>query len=129
MENSATSSASNGFESASGIEADRTYYFEEVCLVPAAVVRAFGQGDAGDEYKVSQRWVFRNGELVFTLYDWKSTSLYDPGMWTPEELWSSKEPFPLHVGSKEPATPKDAARFVRYLQEVTSEHLQSKCEG
>ena len=124
MENSSTSSASKGFELVSADAAEGTYFYGKVSLVPAAVARFFGNGQTVDNFKVSREWVFRKGELIFTLYDFEATSLYSQGMRTPEEFWSSKEPFPFHVGSRDPATPKDAARFVRYLQDATSEHLQ-----
>ena len=129
MENSTKSSASNDFELESGDAAEGTYYYGKVSLVPAAVARCFGNGQPLDNFKVSREWVFRKGELIFTLYDFEATSLYSQGMRTPEEFWSSKEPFPLHVGSRDPATPKDAARFVRYLQDATSEHLRKKVRG
>ena len=46
--------------------------------------------------------------------------LYELDMGSPEELWSSCDPFDLHIGSKAPATGKDVAEFVEYLQRVTA---------
>ncbi len=73
----ATSPANDPYVVTPGVDVAGTHLVDEVQLPPAAVVRRFGPGEAGDGYKVSRRWVFRKGHLVFTLYDWKSTSLYD----------------------------------------------------
>lgn len=117
MENSTSSS----YERTSSRETDRTHFYAEVILIPAAVADTFCCGYDGDDYKVSRKWTFRKGNLIFTLYDWKSTNLYDKAMWAPEELWSSWEPFDLHIGSKEPATSTDVAEFANWLKRVTLE--------
>ncbi|MDZ4685273.1 MAG: hypothetical protein SH850_09295 [Planctomycetaceae bacterium] len=57
---------------------------------------------------------------MFTLYDWKLTSLCDIALWTPEELWASDEPVELNIGSKAPATASDAADFIAFLARTTS---------
>lgn len=111
-----TSPATNDFMLASPSDADWTHHYAEVQLPPACVVRRFGKGIEGDGYKVSRQWVFRKGELVFTLYDWKSTYLYDVELWHPNELWASEWPFDLHVGSKSPATPADVQAFIEFLE-------------
>ena len=115
------SPASDSYIPIPGNLASGTHFFEEIAISPASVVRCFGSGGTGDNFKVSRQWAFGKGELVFTLYDWKSTSLYDPDYWSPEELWQSDWPFDLHVGSQEPATDKDVAAFVDFLQRTTSE--------
>jgi hypothetical protein len=44
----------------------------------AKLLAAFGEPNAqGDKYKVSTEWNFVFREEVFTVYDWKETSLYD----------------------------------------------------
>jgi hypothetical protein len=101
-------------------KASGTHGYAEIQMAPASVVRCFGNGFGGDGFKVSRQWVFRKGDLVFTLYDWKSTSLYDPDYRSPDELWQSGWPFDLHVGSKEPATETDVAEFIAFLQRETS---------
>jgi hypothetical protein len=115
-----SSSANDAFVLTISAASDGTHCFAEVQLGPASVVRCFGKGFDGDGFKVSREWVFRRGHLVFTLYDWKSTALYERGMWTPDELWASEWPFDLHVGSKDPATKKDIEEFVDFLQRATS---------
>jgi hypothetical protein len=116
-----TSPASDPYVLVRGEDAACTHLVDEVQLCPADVVRRFGPGEEGDGYKVSRRWVFRRGGLVFTLYDWKSTYLYDVELWTPEQLWESPWPWDLHVGSKAPTTKADVAEFVAYLYRATSE--------
>lgn len=115
-----TSPASDSFVPIPGNLAHGTHFFEEIAIQPASIVRCFGRGGSGDGFKVSRQWAFRKGELVFTLYDWKCTSLYDPDFWSPDELWQSDWPFDLHVGSKEPATEKDVAEFIAFIQQTTS---------
>lgn len=124
MENTTPSPAQHSYELVPPAYAVGTYLYDEILLVPAAVIRCFGKSDHSEDGKVSGQWVFKKGDLIFTLYDWKSTDLYERGMWTPEELWSSKEPFDLHIGSREPATREDALEFAEYLQKVTSEKKQ-----
>jgi hypothetical protein len=121
MEHSKISTAFAPYERTSSSQADRTCLYREVLLVPSAVVECFCVGDEGDGFKVSGQWTFRKGDLIFTLYDWKSTDLYERGMWTPQELWASREAFPLHIGSKDPATAEDADDFAQYLLKLTIE--------
>lgn len=101
--------------------ANGTGYVAELSLPPAHVVRCFGEGNSGDGYKVSRQWVFRRGKLVFSLYDWKSTDLYDCEMWSSEEQWRSSWPFDLHIGSKAPATEADVEDFIAYLFKTIAE--------
>jgi len=120
MDQSHNNSAERAFIRIPASEASQTHFFNEVQILPHSVVRCFGTGDCGDGYKVSHTWAFRRGELIYSLYDWKSTHLYDSTMWTPQELWASNEPFDLHVGSREPATQGDVADFITFLLETTS---------
>ncbi len=50
----------------------------------------FGEPNESDGYKVSGEWVFEatNGD-VFTVYDWKSTNLYDSDLPSVEEFRAS----------------------------------------
>jgi len=120
MEDTSTTPDNTSYVLALDADAGGTHVFSEIWISPAAVIHCFGQGSNGDEYKVSRQWTFRKGELIFTLYDWKSTDLYDSEMWSPEQLWASKEPFPLHIGSKEPATHDDAEEFARFVRDITN---------
>ena len=114
MENIPSSAA---YRRASDADANGTHRYTDVFLPPAAVMRRFAAAGDGDHCKVSQYWVFRKGDLVFTLYDWKSTNLYEGGLMSPDEFWACEEPLDLHVGSKEPATPEDAAAFASWIED------------
>lgn len=113
MEDTAVSA---GYRAGSEADSRGTYWYADIMVPPAAVMHRFGAACEGDEYKVSQHWVFRKGDLVFTLYDWKSTNLYESGLMSPEQFWACEEPMDLHVGSKEPATPEDAAAFAQWIE-------------
>jgi hypothetical protein len=128
MATNETSPPDNSYVLTSSAESDGTHQFGEVAIPPASIVRCFGQGCESDGFKVSRRWVFRKGNLIFTLYDWKSTDLYDSDMWSPELLWKCEEPFDLHVGSKDPATEKDVAAFIDYLRRTTSSAEKSEAD-
>jgi len=93
----------------------------EICLPPRALVERFGPPKPFDNYKISGEYVFVDGDgNVYTLYDWKSTSLYNDGEWpnfppafpTPEELWAGAEAFEFHIGAGPDA---DVAAFARWL--------------
>lgn len=109
--------ASVVYSPASEADAHGTYWYAGVVLAPAAVARRFGAAHDGDSDKVSRHWVFRKGDFVFTLYDWKSTNLYESGLLSPEKFWACEEPMDLHVGSKEPATKENAAAFVQWIED------------
>ena len=65
---------------------------------PKALVMIFGEPDESDGYKVSGEYVFEddNGNVI-TLYDWKSTSLYDSGP-SPQDFWNSEQMYNFHIG-------------------------------
>ena len=115
MEDNTSSSAC--YALAPDADSGGTHWHADILLPPAAVIRRFGPAGRGDDFKVSQFWIFRKGDLVFTLYDWKSTNLYEPGLFSPDELWACDEPLDLHIGSKEPATPEDVAAFAAWLED------------
>jgi hypothetical protein len=72
----------------------------------------FGHPRPGDGYKVSGEFVFADAAAeVFTIYDWKATSLYFGSCApTPEEFWTNDEPFDFSVGAT-----ADAGRFLDWL--------------
>ena len=57
-----------------------------------------------DEYKVSGEWIFESetGDVV-TLYDWKSTDLYDTDLPSVEEFRQESR-YDFHVGAKDKMT-------------------------
>jgi hypothetical protein len=84
---------------------------------PAGLVELFGQAADSDGYKVSRKHVFTsNRGDVFTVYDWKQTTLYrgrDSGAPTPDEFWRSREPTFLRVGGRSGSNPRP---FLKWLQ-------------
>jgi hypothetical protein len=64
------------------------------------LVLAFGEPMESDGYKVSGEWIFideDNGE-VFTIYDWKSTNLYDSDAPSVETFRSLNHPVTFNIG-------------------------------
>ena len=70
---------------------------------PADVIKLFGEAEDGDGYKVSHEWTFQAVEkpnVIFTLYNWKNTNLYDGGFGvSPKEFGESTTPYEFHIGS------------------------------
>lgn len=64
---------------------------------PSDLFLFFGDSDITDDYKVSKEWTFQFKGMVFTIYDWKSTNLYDRDLPSPEDFWAQDE-VRLHVG-------------------------------
>jgi hypothetical protein len=84
-------------------DAGGTSYVDMVVIPPAFLVARFGPpGPATRDGKVSGQYTFTGpaGD-VFTVHDWKETTLYlgdDSGAPTPDELWSDPEPRELSIG-------------------------------
>lgn len=93
-----------------------TSLVEEVELTPRFLKLQFGLPGNGDGIRVSGWYVFVSdvGE-VFTIYDYKQTSLWDPesDLPTPDEFWSSDNVETLSVGGK-PGT--DYNSFVQWIE-------------
>jgi len=84
----------------------------EVYASPAKLIERFGRPCESDGYKVSGEYVFENksGE-VFTIYDWKATTLYCPDYGvTPSDFWAETTPVQFNVGGK-----TNALDFVKWL--------------
>jgi hypothetical protein len=96
-------------------DTDGTHYRGQIYAVPQRVVDTFGRPGQADGYKVSGHYTFtdRDGN-VFTLYDWKATSLYASGQPTPREFWGNWNPDLLHIGGHEGG---DLEAFERWLLE------------
>ena len=81
--------------------ANGTYKVSEVMVSPARLIEVFGKPMGSDGYKASGEYLFvGDNDEVFTVYDWKSTSLYDPGLESPEQFWSYSSPEYFSVGGK-----------------------------
>ena len=66
---------------------------------PSKLLKVLGNDYASDLYKVSREWICEFNGNVFTVYDWKETSLYGDGLPSPENFWS-RDVVELHVGSR-----------------------------
>ena len=90
----------------------------EVYASPAKLIERFGRPCESDGYKVSGEYIFDNeyGE-VFTVYDWKCTTLYDSDYGvTPADFWARLIPTQFSIGGK-----TDSSSFVRWLSSEVSE--------
>lgn len=74
--------------------------------------KAFGKPIESDGHKVSGEWIFVSNGEVFTLYDWKSTSLYDPCLPSVQSFRANKEKTTFNIGGR-----TNAANFIKWLEE------------
>src|SRR4051812_40030668 len=74
---------------------------DEIGGCPARVVQGFGPPPSRrDEHKTPGGHIFRHeAGSVFTLSDWKATSLWDPSFPTPEHYWAGTEPDELTISA------------------------------
>jgi hypothetical protein len=87
----------------------RTY----VSVSPTDLINWFGEPGDCDEYKVSMEWLFEDEEgNIISLYDWKSTSLYDESLPSPQAARLQDTPYEFHVGSR---SYEAAHNFVEWL--------------
>jgi hypothetical protein len=76
-------------------------------------VAKFGAPPESDSYKSSGEYTFRGADgLVFCLYDWKATTLYEPDGIRPDELWASDEIFEFNIGGNGSAS--EFASWLKY---------------
>lgn len=94
-----------------------TALLAEVSLTPRYLALSYGPPDAGDGIRVSGIYAFVSdaGE-VFTVYDYKTTSLWDPdgSLPAPEAFWSSDDAVTLSVGGH---STSDYSAFVQWLED------------
>jgi hypothetical protein len=84
-------------------------------IAPVELVRALGAPHRrADDYKVSGEYRFVAGSQVFTIYDWKSTSLYGEERPSPHDFWNSQSEVCFSIGSNR----KDVADFKRWILET-----------
>ena len=77
------------------------------------LLELFGEPLESDGYKVSGEWIFEDDKgNVITLYDWKSTKLYDPDYPSIAELRADSD-VELHIGGNDIAI---ASTFNTWLQ-------------
>ena len=101
-----------------------TYNIGKILVPPKRMVELFGRPREVDGYKVSGSYTFTDERgNVFTVYDWKVTSLYfdafedgqESSLPSPEEFWDLETPEELMVGGKDGF---DVASFKRWLLQL-----------
>jgi len=91
--------------------ANGTCYQSEIEIIPEKLVNTFGTPLEGSgDGKTSGEYLFKSKEPVpnncnncdiFTLYDWKWTTLYDEGNpFTPKGFWKLDKPIRFNIGGK-----------------------------
>lgn len=88
-----------------------TYLQTTISVAPTLLVEAFGEPTTCDEYKVSGEYLFEDCDgNVFTIYDWKSTSLYDDNLMSPSQFWSQDCNREVNIGGR-----VNASAFLTWL--------------
>lgn len=74
----------------------------EVSVAPAKLKAVFGPSESSDGYKVSGEYIFVDKKgTPFTVYDYKSTSLYDEDNPSPDAFWNATVPMEFSVGGND----------------------------
>ena len=103
------------FQIADPNKIDGTCLIGYIEISPVNLIKKFGFPNMCDGYKVSGEYAFEdeNGD-VFTLYDWKYTTLYDSeNTYTPEEFWKLKHPMEFNIGGNSKHNLNKFKRFVK----------------
>lgn len=96
-----------------------TSWASDIAIAPADVRRVFGPvRRVTDSYKVSACYSFTDGDRVFTLYDWKSTSLYQDDLPAPLLFWNSHDKTTFSIGSDH----EEVADFRAWVLQQTFEY-------
>jgi hypothetical protein len=75
--------------------------------------------------KVSGLYSFIDGEKVFTVYDWKSTSLWGDDLPSPLAFWNSQRREELSIGGN----CEDAAEFRSWLLQKYQDSIKTMVPG
>jgi len=95
-----------------------TFRVGHIKAAPADLARVLGKGCTSDKYKSSRDYFFSfNGEPV-TLYDWKSTSLYEDRLPKPKDFWAQTTPVVFNVGGVTEIYRNQPALLVQYLHSL-----------
>lgn len=90
----------------------------------AELLALFGMPEESDGHKSSGDWIFESNKGdVFTIYDWKSTSLYDSSLPSVDEFRRSPAIVTFSVGGRGNAS--DFLMWVSWrLNEITPEEVR-----
>ena len=91
-----------------------TCWVADLKVAPVELIRALGAPHRrADAYKVSGVYCFVEGSRVFTVYDWKSTSLYSEELPSPLSFWNGQSKECLSIGGN----CEDVVDFKRWILE------------
>lgn len=95
--------------------ANGTSRMSEMLIAPADLILAFGSPGESDGYKVSGEYLFHDekNSVVFTMYDWKSTNLYDDDDLSPKEFWSQTTPVQINIGGNHKGDVEEFKRMIK----------------
>jgi hypothetical protein len=95
-----------------------TSLISHTSLVFSEMKKTFGNPIDSDEYKVSGEWVFvseTNPKIVFTVYDWKCTSLYCNSLPSVESFRKCPSPQTFNIGGSSAAR-LHISDFIEFLK-------------
>jgi hypothetical protein len=95
---------------------------ETFVVQPKILIYVLGEPFEADDYKVSGEYYFydEDGNEI-TLYDWKSTSLYDDTLLSPKEFWESDSIYEFSIGAEDKP---QAKKFKEWLITKFVNHLK-----
>jgi hypothetical protein len=115
-----------GYKVTPDADATGTHRMGYIRATYAELERLLGKPEEGDGYKVSGEWTITSGDCpgsVITLYDWKSTALYDESLPSVAEFRASPKARTFNVGGNNPA---DVLRFIEVLSIELDEQPEPK---
>ena len=83
----------------------------------------FGPPAEGDQCKVSTEWTFKSEGKFFSIYDWKSTDLYDDNLPSVEDLRSLPS-HDWHIGAVDK---ESAQRFKNWVEKKLDSVVVFSC--
>lgn len=101
------------FHLAPNADINGTHKVGEICIRFLDLVTLFGMPEESDGYKVSGEWRFvADDGRIFTIYDWKETSLYDSDLPSVEEFRENPNPQMFSVGGHKV---EGSADFIKWI--------------
>lgn len=92
-----------------------SFHGQTISVKPKDLIAIFGSSFESDGYKVTCEWFFEDDEgNVFTLYDYKESSLYDKGLPSPDEL--KNQVIEFHIGYADRAMRDVAEELIIWLK-------------
>ena len=99
---------------------------------PICLVDLFCEPNKTNDYKISGMYIFSNEKgQVFTIYDWKETTLYwgqDNGTPTPKKFWHSEKPQLLNIGGQPGTNPKPFIKWFIKIYENYQKNIEQQID-